>query len=230
MTSELHGLIDWWTTAPKGELRRGRLVHAFVPHVDQIPLTLNTEGRAQPTEHSTALVKLEAMRVHQPAPPISQLPVAALPHQHGGNVYAVYRAKRRPALVLSIGGTTVEKAVRGSAAKWQHAPTITVAPYYGTESATTGGWPAAFVERINQAEYPQYILDTLPIGGGKKDSVLRLDHAQPIGRHQDSYEATEHCLTDAAMRLVDEWYLWLLTGQLEADGALDVARKLLVAQ
>lgn len=228
MTSELQRYIDpWWTKYEGGTLRRGQLVYVFAPHVDQVPLTLNAEGRAEPTQHDRALVRLEPLRVHQPPPSVSKLPVAALPHREG-EVYAVYRAKRRPALVLSTGGVPVHKVLRRGGAKWQHAPTILVAPYYGADlSATRGGWPAAFIDRIQRAEYPQYLLDTLPIAGGKIDSVLRLDHVQPIGNHQDSYEATEYCLSDEALRLVDEWFLWLTSGMLDPDGALATARALL---
>jgi len=228
MTSELHGLITpWWTVCKDKTLHRGQLVHVFIPHVDQVPLTLNAEGRTEPTQHDRALVKLEPLRAHQPAPPASKLPVAALPH-HEGEVYAVYRAKRRPALVLSTGGGVVDKNLRKGGAKWQHAPTILVAPYYGAErSDTRAGWPASFVDRIQRAEYPQYLIDTLPIGAAKIDSVLRLDHLQPVGQHQDSYDATEHCLSPEALRLVDEWLLWLQTGTLDPNGALAAARELL---
>jgi hypothetical protein len=209
------------------ELRRGQLVHTFLPHVDQVPMTLVPEGRTEPTQHDRVMVRLEPLRARQP-PMAPKLPVAALPH-YEGEVRTVYRAKRRPALIISVGGADVDPSLRRGGAKWQHAPTIIVAPYYGVEvSAKRGGWPLAFVERIRQAEYPQYICDTLPIGGGNADSILRLDHVQPVGRHHDYYEPTPHCLSDEALRLVDEWFVWLTTGTLDPRGALASVRDLLM--
>ena len=45
------------------EVQRGRLLRAFVPHVDQQPYTLIAEGRSEPTEHRMATVRLEPLRM-----------------------------------------------------------------------------------------------------------------------------------------------------------------------
>lgn len=37
---------EWWRHAPEQTLCRGRLIRAFVPHIDQEPYILITEGRA----------------------------------------------------------------------------------------------------------------------------------------------------------------------------------------
>jgi hypothetical protein len=216
-------LLDtWWTTDDARDLRRGRLLWAFVPHVDQEPQTLVATGRQEPTEHHTALVRLEPLRASAPRR-TQQLPVAALPN-FPGEVRTVYRAKRRPVLVIAAGGPTVPRELRAGAARWQSAPTILVAPYYGgNPDGTRGGFRAEFVTRIRRCEYPQYVWDKLPLAGAS-ESILRLDHLQPIGHHPNAYEYTSHCLSVQAVRLLDDWLTWLLTGTLPPDGDLAYVR------
>jgi hypothetical protein len=49
---------------------------------------------------------------------------------------------------------------------------------------------------------------------------MRLDHMQPIPRNQNSIELTNHCLSESALLILDEWIEWLITGNLEKDGSL----------
>ncbi len=97
---------------------------------------------------------------------------------------------------------------------------ILAAPYFGADQdGSRAGWPSEFVQRIKLAEYPQYAYDRLPIGGAV-ESILRLDQVQPIGRHHDSYELTEFCLTADAMDIIDSWLIWLVTGSLDENSML----------
>ncbi len=66
--------------------------------------------------------------------------------------------------------------------------------------------------------------DMLPLPG-KDESVLRMDHIQPVGRHHDSIELTDYRLGDDAMLIIDEWLTWIFTGQLFEDGMLNEIRK-----
>jgi hypothetical protein len=103
-----------------------------------------------------------------------------------------------------------------------------VAPYYGgDQDGSRGGWNPTFLERIRRVEYPQYMADRLPLGG-VDESVLRLDHLQPVGRHHDAFELTPHRLSDMALVIVDEWLEWLRTGKLEAHQELADVRRLLM--
>lgn len=87
----------------------------------------------------------------------------------------VLRAKRRPVLVLSTGGTEVPRPLRVGAARYQTNPTLIAAPYYGADQGgSSGGWKPEFVERIRRCEYPQYMWDKLPLSG-RDESILRLD-------------------------------------------------------
>ena len=88
---------------------------------------------------------------------------------------------------------------------------------------TRGGFRAEFVNRIRRCEYPQYLWDKLPLEG-TSESILRLDHLQPIGRHPNAYEHTSHCLGAPAVRILDDWLTWLLTGTLPPDGDLGFVR------
>ncbi|MDI7269862.1 MAG: hypothetical protein QME96_17870 [Myxococcota bacterium] len=216
-------VAEWWRTDEDRGLGRGRLVRAFVPHVDQVPLELIPEGRDEPTDHTTARVRIAPLNVRRPAS-LPRLPVAALP-QFPGERRVAYRGKIRPALVLSTGGSDVPSALRVGGAPWQTSPTVLVAPYYGVErTEKRAGWNPAFVDRIRRAEYPQYAWDVLPVGD-VRESILRLDHLQPVGRHQNAFEWTAHRLSDEALAIIDEWLGWLLRGDLPDDGVLAFLRR-----
>jgi hypothetical protein len=189
------------------------------------PYRLVPIGRGDdPRQHSTAEFRIETFRVGDPPKGVAKLPVAALPIRDG-ETYMVGRGKRRPAIVVSTGGTPVLRELRQGQSRWQFAPTILVAPYYGADpSSTRGGWPAPFVERIRRAEYPQYMWDFLPISDGKTESVLRLDHIMPIGADPANWTTTEYVLSDEARILFEEWIGWLMTGRLSVDSALGYAR------
>ncbi len=211
----------WWTTEPTRDLRRGRLLRAFVPHVDVLPYTLRPEGRADPKEHEKIVVRIEPLRVGE-RPTGPKLPVAALP-SFPGEARLVQRAKIRP--VIIVANPAPEVVTAHGQAKWQTAPTILVAPFYGADQdEKRAGWPQALVDRIRHCEYPQYVWDQLPVAGSP-ESILRLDHIQPIGRHSNSHEWTEHCLTPDALDVLDEWLTWIFTGTLPQDGVVTMARK-----
>lgn len=204
-------------------MRRGRLIWAFVPHVDQHPYILVTEGRSEPTEHRSADFRIEPLQGGK-LPTGSQLPVAGLPH-YPGEVRLVYRAKKRPALVLSTGGIEVSKALRAGSARYQTNPTILAAPYYGADlGGSSGGWRPELVARIRRCGYPQYMWDHLPVGG-REESILRLDHLQPVGRHGESYDLSDYQLHEDALDVVDEYLRWLLSGALAENGVLREVRK-----
>lgn len=216
----------WWVEDDTPQLARGRLVWAFVPHVDQQPFTLTPVGRAEPTSHDKVTVKIEPLRARadRPAP---QLPIAALPLVQN-EVRTVYRAKRRPVVVLSTGGPDVDPRLRPGTSRWQSAPTALVAPFYGADpGATRGGWRPEFVQRIRRCEYPQYVWDKLPLSGAT-ESILRLDHLQPIGRHHDSFDMTPYRLSGDALNILDDWLQWLLTEKLSTDAILREVREALL--
>ena len=81
------------------------------------------------------------------------------------------------------------------------------------------------VTRIRRCEYPQFVWDRLPLAGETEASLLRLDHIQPLGRHHESYEWTEHCLSEEAMFIMDEWLHWLLEEDLPEESVLSNFRE-----
>ena len=206
----------WWIDNSNKTLCRGALVFTFVPHVDQLPYTFEPLGRTEATQHDSAVIRVAPLRVQQPLKQ-SKLPVAAMP-LHSGEVWAAYRAKKRPCLILGSGGRPVDKELTRDMARHSTAPTILAAPYYGaTQDGTRGGYNPAFVERIRHCEYPQFLWDQLPVTGGPDESILRLDHLQPIGTHHNSYEVTEHKLSDYAVQVVDELVNLLIWGEVPED-------------
>ncbi len=210
---------QWWEEDGTHNYDRGRLIKAFLPHVDQIPKTLTATGRSEPTDHEHAHVKIEPLRIRSPRK-IPKLPVAALP-LYDSEVHTVYRAKKRPALIICEGGSAVEKSLTRGKPGWQTAPTVLVAPYYGIdEGHTRAGFNPEFIKRVRRCEYPQFMWDQLPIGGSTSESLLRLDHIQPVGRHQDSIELTEYRLSEDALMILDDWLGWLIKGNIDEESFL----------
>lgn len=209
---------SWWREDKSKDFRRGRLIMAFVPHVDQVPYCLQVSGRTEATQHTSALFEIKPTSINQRRKD-KTLPVAALP-EYKGESYGVYRLKKRPLVILSSGGDEVPKALKLGKPNWQTAPTVIACPYYGAdEGEGRAGFKQEFVERIRRCEYPQFVFDMLPLPG-TKESILRLDHLQPIGKHHDAIEFTQFCLTEEALEVLDEWLWWLLMGYPEKDGTL----------
>ncbi len=213
-------LVDpWWVTGEPFPACRGQLIWVFVPHIDLQPLVLEPVGRTEPTDHMRANYTLKPLAVRD-ARRTPALPVAALPN-FPSEVRSVYRAKKRPAVVLSTGGGDIPAALRRGGSRWQTAPTMTVPPYYGVAaSGQRAGWHPELAKRIRRAEYSQYAWDILPVGDDPDGSVLRFDHVQPVGRHHESYEPTGHRLGEEALAIVDEWHQWHLTGLMDPEGDL----------
>lgn len=210
---------EWWVTEETHDVRRGRILRAFVPHVFQVPMVLTLVGRSSPTDHSHATYKLEPLKTSQP-PKLPRIPIAAVP-LFEGDVLAAYKAKKRPVLVISAGGPEISRSLTSGSPKSQVAPTMLVAPYYGAEAAgRRAGFKGEFTSRIRRSEYPQYMWDRLPIGGSTDESILRLDQIQPVPRHPDAFEWTHHCLSDDALMILDEWLHWLFEGDLRENAIL----------
>jgi len=212
----------WWIKAESKDLQRGRLIWAFLPHIDQIPYTLIPIGRAQAAEHKEVTVRIEPLRVKQPQHHLT-LPVAGIPH-YPGEVRIVQRAKKRPALIVGEGGLPLPKEMAQGRPGWQISPTILVAPYYGGEQyGTRAGFPPPSLDRVRRCEFPQFVYELLPIGTG--ESLLYLNHIQSIGKHHDSIEFTKFCLSEDAIAILDEWIMWITTGLLPKNGLIFPVRQ-----
>ena len=119
----------------------------------------------------------------------------------------------------------MDPALTRGMSKYQTAQTVLVAPYYGITGGTKrGGFNREFVDRIRRAEYPEYVWDSLPIGGSTAGSLLMLKQLQPIGRHHNAYELTSYRLGEEALAVIDEWLEWLLTGRLDPEGVIEMFR------
>jgi len=219
----IQGIIEpeytWWDECEGHEYRRGRLVWAFIPHVGQTPCTLIPIERGEdPTQHKVAKVRIEPLDVKSVIR-YPKLPIPSLP-QRKNEVRTVYLAKKRPALIISGGGPWIQKELVRGKPSWQTYPTVIVAPYYGAdESSHRSGYNPIFMARVRHCEYPQFVWEKLPIVSGPKESIMRLDHMQPIPRNQDSMELTNHCLSERALLILDEWIEWLISGNLEKIGS-----------
>jgi len=222
-----HAVDPWWISDERRSPDRGRLLRAFVPFPEQEPRRLVIEGRVEPREHERARYRVEPFRIGATHPPAG-LPVAGLP-QAPGEEYFVLKGKIRPVLVISEGGPEISKELRTGVARWQTAPTLLVAPFYGVDrDGSRGGWRPDFVQRIRRAEYPQYLWDSLP-SGGAAESILRIDHVFPLAKNAAAFQASEHRLSADALDMLDQWLRWLMTGDLPGETLLAFIRTQLLA-
>jgi hypothetical protein len=211
---------DWWISSKGGAAERGRLLWAIVPHVDQKPFGLVAKSRTEPTEHGKANYEVlplsrQTLSAFRSAP---SLPVAGMPDLPD-EFKMVFRGKRRPVLVLGNAGTAVEKNLRLGDVRYHTNRTLLVAPYYGAEK-----WRPQLIEKIRRCTYPQFVWDWLPPYKADRQSILRLDHIQPIGNHGESYDITDHALSENALALIEEQLTWLRTGSLPEDSIIAYLR------
>lgn len=217
----------WWTEDKSNRICRGKLIRAFLPHVDQIPQRFEPVGRTDPASHSSAKFVLSELRMSEfkSKPP---LPVAAIPVFKGETHIAV-RAKKRPAVVICSGGESIPKNLTVGKAKWPTKGTILVAPYYGAdEGGKRSGISPILRQRIKCAMYPQFFIDFLPIPDGPDESFCKLDHIQPIGSHHESIEHLNYRLSGNALTFLDCWINWLFTGYLDEASELFACREFML--
>lgn len=195
----------------------------FAPHVDQRPYCCVQEGRSEPTLHEKAIVNFYPIDIKQIIR-YPKLPTAALPNRKN-EVLTVYRAKKRPGIIVSSGGEEVPNRLTKGKAGWQTSRTVLVAPFYGADESGRSGFNEAFRERVRRCEFPQFHWDVLPITSGTKESILRFDHIQPIGRSEDSIALTDYCLGPTALDLFDQWLHWIVYGWLPEDSLFGEIRE-----
>jgi len=216
----------WWITNKKKDFQRGRLIKAPLPHVHQVPFTLIPKGRGDdPTNHSQIRYTMKELELTAKRN-LSSLPAAALT-LYEGEIVLGYRGKYRPAFIVSSGGEEIPEDLTAGKPAWQTTPTILVAPYYGVErNLKRAGFNKEFVERVKRAEYPNFYWDMLPIPGSDSDgSICKLDHILPLGKYYKSVEFTEHCLSDEALEMIDQWLTWLFSGIEPYEGDFQYLRE-----
>lgn len=222
-------ISPWWQeVGSDAPIRPGSLGWAYPPFTEQRPFMLELVARSEPTEHRVLKYTLKPLvpGAHKLAP---TLPIAAFP-DYPEEVKLVLRSKNRPVLVLSLNGHDVDPAFSRPRAAWQVAPSMLVAPYFGIEKKDgRAGWDPRFVERIRRCGFPQYMWDHLPISSSTS-SILRLDHAQGLPMQPSAFKHTGFQLSEDALRLVREWYLWLLLGHVPKGGVLELIRELLFTE
>ena len=221
---------SWWVSVTGQPLTRGSLVWAVVPYPEQKPFRLVPVGRGQDArQHAQAEYRLEEFRVGETPRQTSSLPVAALP-LHEGEEYLVRRGKRRPCLILASTDVRVDASVARGKKRWQTALTRLVVPYYSANGTTSrAGWSPELVVRIRQCEYPQYFWEHLPLPGSLEGSILRFDHAFSIGHDLANVVQTGYQLHSDALDILEDWFVWHVTGTLAQQGMISIARELLGA-
>lgn len=209
----------WWIKNDENKICRGALIYACVPHVDQIPYMFIPIGRKEANNHHEATVKVTQLKINQPLKQVP-LPVAAMPNMEN-EVWAAYRAKKRPCLVLRSNFTHVDPNLKRGKPRHSTAPTITIAPYYGAdENGQRSGYTQAFRQRVMHCEYPQFLWDKLPTNNQPKESILRLDHIMPYGANTNSYNLSSYKLSEDAIKIIDDLLIWNTYGGIPEESII----------
>lgn len=220
-------IVDpWWIQDDGKELCRGRLIEAFVPHVDQVPCALKPIGRTDDKEHKLADCEIVNVDISTRFER-KTLPVAGLVC-YDGEIRTVYRAKKRPMLIIALSGQKVPKSLTKDRPKYQTSATHLAIPYYGGNAdGKRAGFNPEFLSRLKKCEFPQFSWDILPKDGAE-ESVLRLDHVQPISTHYKAFRALEYKLSEDALIFIDEWLTWHLFNELPEDSLIGELRQMLL--
>lgn len=209
----------WWVKNTENKLVRGALIWAFIYQIDQLPYTFVPVARAKAKEHDKAIVEVTELKIGEHLQR-DQLPVAGMT-TYKGECWVANKAKLRPCIVLSASSADVAKPLTRGKPNGSTAPTYLVAPFYGVDSGNgRAGYSEEFVKRVRHCEYPQFHWDMIPEAKSSKQSILRLDHLQPIGAHGKSYRLTDYMLGDAALNIIDDQYTWLTRGGLPKDSII----------
>ncbi len=220
----------WWTTCTDEKFKQGRLVWTFIPHINQNPYAIIPTGRQEPTEHKKAEVQIKAIDVKDTInTQKSSLPVASIP-LYDKEIPCMYRAKKRPALIISAGGPNMPPQYTKNKPSKQLLPNLLVAPCYTADEGTgkRAGYNKDFIEKVKQCEYPQFMWDILPIAYKNESSLIRLDHIQPVGRTFDYVELTKYCLTSNALKILNDWLYWLIKGTIRQTSEFKKTRDFLM--
>ncbi|MDZ7758872.1 MAG: hypothetical protein U5L00_01260 [Desulfovermiculus sp.] len=220
-------LVDsWWVSDGGKDVCRGRLIEAFVPHVDQVPAALKPIGRTDDKEHQLADCEIVNVDISQHFER-KTLPVAGLVC-YDGEVRTVYRAKKRPMVLIALAGQEVPKSLTKDKPKYQTSSTHLAIPYYGGNAdGKRAGFKPEFLSRLRKCEFPQFSWDILPKDEAE-ESVLRLDHIQPISTHYKSFRSLGYQLSEDALMIMDEWITWHVFDDLPEDSLLAFLREQLM--
>lgn len=223
----IQGLLgkNWWEHCPvkdDNKYLRGRLVSAFIPFIDKDPAVLIGE-REDPVKHDTVNAVVQKGNPRQ-IPRKKLLPVAAFP-KRTSEIHTVYTSKMRPALVLSDSSDKIEKSIGLPA--WQKNRYLLIAPYYGVEQdGSRAGIPREFKKRIQYCCYKQFMWDCLP--HTSKESFLRFDQIQAIGRNKASIDILPYKLSKEAVAIVDQWLKWIFKNELDFEKDLGLFRSVMM--
>ena len=202
---------DWWQVSKK--LEKGALIRAIVPFFEAEPWRAVPIGRDDPTDHKGGLMRLQRFSVGSPNVP-GNLPIAALPTTQSESL-GIWRAKTRPALVLSVN----DPCKFGS--DYQQKPTLLIAPYYGVAPGKRMGFPRDFIKAVKTGNFSQYMWDILPIGQELAGALLRFDRMLSIARKpQITFSHTGFAMKEEAVGFLNDWLSWFHQGQLDKSSDL----------
>lgn len=201
---------EWWVQDPLGQATRGALAYAWVPHVEQVPKLIIPEGRLDTRDHSSFKVSIRPFddAARRRTQLQTGLPVAAVP-LHADEILLGVTARERPVLIISDEPGLQTERFSNWTGKMLMAPYTELIGDSGTSSA-----PPEFVIRVRRAYYPSLVWDMPPSEMGAVESILRLDCIQPVARGAVTLRMSGWRLTDSALEVMEDWFVWLRRGGL----------------
>ena len=103
------------------------------PCSPETPYVIEPIGRNEPTEHGSGVIRIKPFRIGDPIKR-KNLPLAALP-LFGNEILCAYRTKRRPAIIISKGGSHIDENLTSGKAKSRTNRTVLVAPSFSVRDA-----------------------------------------------------------------------------------------------
>jgi hypothetical protein len=136
----------WWVKKESKGRARGQLCRAYVRQIVDSPYEVSLKN-GEINEHVSENIIIGHFRADTRYP-IDPIPISNLPVSKDVRLTLNY-GKMRPALILSLPGTTIDEKFRKPLPKWYFMTTYLVAPFFS-------GIETEFIRKIKLCEYTQF--------------------------------------------------------------------------
>jgi len=203
----------FFTEIKPAECTSGQFCWVVSPYLEIIPKILDVE-RNRPEEHDEVTFEIRDASLYDDFKADRVLPVKKL-NLRSNEEILVQRAKRRPGIILSVGGDTftdIQRLLRQKGKKHLQGDPIFVIPCYSieTEDDPTGFIPE-MVARIRCLLYRQFFF--FPSNKRFNEGIARFDRIQVVeGRNPAAIQLTGICLSDDVLSLFLALFVYCITG------------------
>lgn len=200
---------NWWVRTEQTKPEVGLIVKACLPYVEQIPHIIEVNGRSSATEHYTANFKKLHLNISNP-PRQPTFPTAPWLYR-GDEISLAIKSKIRPAIIIGISDKlNVSNCDFRANSKRHKNSYLLVAPYYTMREGNELKVPQILINRIRLCMYRHLMWAALPFAHADHESMLRLDHAQPIGNHHNCFKSYGYKVSPEAMPYFIGYLHWFI--------------------